>query len=793
MHSVATWGKALDSELLQGFWLGDLRVEPLKGEVTGPEGSEHLAPKAVEVLLRLARQPLTLVTREEIIHAVWGPGHGSNEALGRAVSEIRQACNDSHENPRLIQTLPRRGYRLLVAPRFDEHLAGAARRPTAPNWWHRLLRHGVIQAAAAYLIVGWLLVQVADTTFAKIGLPAWSEKFVTFTVIGGFPLLLLLAWFLEFVEGRVKHDHGNQPGGILRGLERNYLAIFIAYGMSAVGAGVYQVTVGFEDPVTPPEVTTTTSELLPIAENSIAVLPFFNNDGSDESQVFANGLFDDVITRLSRVPGLSVSARGDAATLEPNTASAQVRQRLRVAMYLEGSVETKNGLIRVIVQLIDSSNGFHILSRSFDRQRAEFFDIRDEITSLIVSSLRPALPDVTQAQTVTEGYTPDLDVYILFRRGMDDLHSPVSVNSIASALGWFDAALDVDPDYAAAHAGKCRALVNKYHELRDPESIIDAEVACARALELNPNLDVVHTALGNLRHYRGRYDDAESAYLEAIRINPLNIFAITRLADVYRLQQRPKQAEETLLDAVGIRPGDWYTYSALGYFYYRQGRYTEAARQFRAVIEIDPRNMLAYSNLGSAYMLAGDFAAAAPVYEKSIEIEPRANTFSNLALMYYYLGRYEEAVAAVGNAIELDEADYLMWMNLGDILTAAGKDREARDAFLQARELASRAALVAPNDPAMFMDRAWIQAMLGNRDEAFDLIGRSAAALPDDPYVDYVRALILHRFGQTGAALDALEIAAGKGYPTVILASEPHLLGLHDNKRFKSIISDAEK
>jgi TolB-like protein len=102
-----------------------------------------------------------------------------------------------------------------------------------------------------------------------------------------------------------------------------------------------------------------------VADNSIAVLPFLNNDGSEETRIFANGLMDDVITRLSRVPGLLVSSRGDAATLQPNTSSEIVRNRLRVAMYLEGSVEIQGDQIRVIVQLINSANGFHILSRTY--------------------------------------------------------------------------------------------------------------------------------------------------------------------------------------------------------------------------------------------------------------------------------------------------------------------------------------------------------------------------------------------------------------------------------------------
>ena len=140
-----------------------------------------------------------------------------------------------------------------------------------------------------------------------------------------------------------------------------------------------------------------------------AVLPFLNVDGGQESQTFANGLVDDVINRLARVPGLSVSARGDSFTLEPNTASNVVRDRLRVAMYIEGSVEMAADSIRVIVQLIDSATGRHMQSRTFNQPRENYFEVRDAITDLTVSSLRVALPDDVQAKSQATAHVPEYD------------------------------------------------------------------------------------------------------------------------------------------------------------------------------------------------------------------------------------------------------------------------------------------------------------------------------------------------------------------------------------------------
>jgi TolB-like protein/DNA-binding winged helix-turn-helix (wHTH) protein/Flp pilus assembly protein TadD len=786
----------LNSDLLQGFYLGDLLIEPLKGQVTSSTGARHLPPKAVEVLLCLANAPGDLVTREDLLNAVWGTGHGSREALGHAISEIRHALNDHPDDPHFIQTLPKRGYRLAVQPvPASEHTAsiviGIDNSINEIGLFENMKRRGVFETALAYLIVGWLLIQIADIVFSQLHIPGWAATFVTVLVIAGFPIALILSWFLEYRDGRTVVDDLRSVASMRGRLTRTYLSVIGALAAASVLVFAYDLYFGLPEPERRSDILeVVATPKLDIAGNAIAVLPFMNIDGSDETQIFANGFVDDVITRLSRVPGLLVSSRGDSFTLDPNTPSSKVRQRLRVAMYLEGSVQMSGDKIRVIVQLINSADGFHILSRTFDRSRQDFFAIRDDVTELTVSSLRVALPDSTQKLSSAGNAYPDLDAYFMYRRGIDELHKPQTATTISSALGWFDAALEVDPEYAAAHAGKCSAYVSFFSVTDNPASITDAERSCARALELNSGLDIVHTALGDLHLQSGHYERAAAAHLEAIRINAHSVSSILGLAEVYRLQRRPKEAEPLLRSAVGLQPGNWRAYNALGFFFFQQGRYLEAADQFRIVTELDDGIMRGLANLGAAYSLAGDFASAAPVYARAIDIEPQSSTYSNLGLMYYYLGRHEEAATALESGIELSPNDHLMWMNLGDVLAAANRHVDAQNAFEKAEELVTSTASVNPNDPAVMMDIAWINAMLGNEQEALDYIGDASAALPDDPYVNYIKGLIFNRFGNSAAAIEALELAVSAGYPRAILAAEPHLRGLHADPRFVAIIED---
>jgi len=782
----------VNPDLLQGFFLRDFLVEPARGLVTGKPGSVHLPPKAMEVLLVLASNAGTLVTREALLEEVWGTGHGSQEALGHAVSEIRHALNDNAIDPQFIQTLPKRGYRLMVnAGLTSAHSStvilrsGNGRIANDIGLFENLKQRGVLETAIAYLILGWLLIQIADIVFGQLLLPAWAGTFVTVLVIAGFPIAILLSWFLEFRDGRAVSHEISASDAVKRRFSRTYISVIGALAIAALFVFIYDRNIGL--PEAPTVATYDDVVLPPILDNTIAVLPFMNLDKSDETQIFSNGLADDLITRLHRVPGLLVSSRGDSFTLDPNTASKKVRERLRVALYLEGSVQISGNKMRIIVQMIDSATGFHVMARPFDATREDFFDVRNEITELIVANIRVSLPADTQAVFQSHSDDPSIDLYTLYRRGIDASHEPTSADTIESALAWFDDALAIDPDYAAAHAGKCQVLVDAYVETKSIDLIDEAQISCANALSLNPNLDIAHVALGDLYRATGRYGDAENFYLSALRINRESVAALTGIGSNYMLQEKPDEAEARFRQAIGLQPGDWSTYNLLGLFLYRSGRYSEAAAEYRKVIALDNSNFRGFSNLGTAYMLAGDFKAAASALNTAIQIEPSAHTFSNLGLMYYYLGQSEEAIEAHQKAVALEPNEHLNWSNLGDALWNDGHTAEARQAFETAGVLVADALAVNPNDPNNLMDFAWISSMLDDNEKALALIHRALAQSSDDPYVHYIHGLILSRNGNENDAINALEIAAEKGYSLQMMAAEPHLKSLSSHRRFAAI------
>ncbi len=789
----------MNSELLQGFYLGDMLVEPLKGQVTGRDGSTHLPPKAVEVLLCLAENAGEIVGRETLLDRVWGVGHGSQEALSHAVSEIRHAFDDHHDDPHVVQTLPKRGYRLLLTPEIVSESTSSVvlgtkdgARPSDIGFMENLKRRGVLETLVAYLIVGWLLIQVADIVFERLGLPDKAATFVTWLVVAGLPIALVVSWYLEFRDGRLVVHNLTPADARRRRFSHTYLSVIGALALAGGLVLIYDQNVGLPTMADDFEVVVSGSpQLPPVYENSFAVLPFAPGDPSEETLIFANGLVDDLITRMSRVPGLRVASRGDSFTLQPNSPSKKVRERLRVSMYLEGSVEISGNRMRVIAQLIDSETGFHKWARTFDRPRDEFFAVRDEIASLTVANVRPALPaevrDVSVTQSVDES---SLDAYLLYRRGIESLRRPKSIDTIASAIGWFDAALAVDPEYAAAHAGNCTAYVTGYSEADDASFIDRAQESCALALRLNPNLDIVHTSLGNLALSTGRHKDAEQSFNKALDLNPADVDALLGLGYAFHRQNKLADAEANLKKAVDIHPGDATAFNALGNFYFETGQNDKAAVQYEYAVALTPKDMNRLTNLGVAYMMLGNFESARTSFQQAIDIEPTKSAHSMLGMMLYYLGDYDAAIENHVSAVNLKPGDALAHANLGDALWVSGNEEDARIAYRKAEALVEAAMNVNPNDPFSMMDLGWLRAQLGRPDEARALIDRASKLAPDDPYADYYSGLIYLRSGNTDAALDAFETAAGKGYPRHLLQAEPLLQEIRLNPRFADIVSE---
>ena len=611
-------------------------------------------------------------------------------------------------------------------------------------------------------------------------------------MIAGFPIVLILSWFLEFRDGRAIVDRGISRRDTRQRFSRTYLSVVGALALASVLVFAYDQFVGLPQPTETRVVDMIAEpEPPPVEPMSIAVLPFLNVGGGEQTDIFASGIAEDMINRLAIIPGLSVSSRGDAWSLGPSPSSVDVRRRLRVAHYVEGSVQISRDRIGVNVKLLASDSGFPIISRNFDVPLEDFNKVRRDITRLTVANLRIALPPETISALDASFDDEDVDAYILYRRGKEAFEQPHTVATLQEAVSHYQSALELDPRYAAAHAGLCRAFVSMHGVTGAEQDIDRAQRACASALESNPRLSMVYDALGTLYFGTGRLADAERAFEEALSLNPQEVPAMAGLADVYRRTQRLAEAEELFKSAVKTQPGNWRALNQLGRFFFTLGRFAEAAEQYRQIVFMDPENFQARGNLGSALLMAGDFGPGRRVLEEALQLYPTQRTYSNLGVVYYLTGEFAKSVEVHRQAVDMASGQALPWLNLADALHFADLDDEAANAYTSARDLALRDLRVNPSDSVSTFTLAWAQHMLGETRDALEGVERGLTLDPGDPYGYYYDALIRYQTGDTQDALDSLREALEKGYPPGLLVAEPHLGDLRTDERFHQIITDS--
>ena len=528
-----------------------------------------------------------------------------------------------------------------------------------------------------------------------------------------------------------------------------------------------------------------------VLDNTVAVLRFVNLDGSEQTQVFSDGLADDLITALTGVPGLYVSSRGDSFTLEPNAGSARVRERLRVAHYLEGSIEVRDETMRAVVQLVDSASGFQVLSRKFDRPLKDFFALRDEITRLTVANVRVALPEYDGSTLAVELDAHDLDAYVAYRRGRELLKGAGGIDRLEEAIGYYQQALSIDPQYAAAHAGLCDAYCARFGRSNSAADVETAERACAAALAASPRLYLVHTSLGSLYQLTGRTDEAERAYRTALEANPGDVRAMIGLARLLASRQDHDAAEDLFRQAMATQPGSMVTLGSYAQHLFEQGRYADAAEFYGQAAEMDAGDYELLGNLASALMLAGQLEEAKRTYEAALELGEYDIAYYNLGVVHYFLWDFDKSVSILRKAIDMSPNTAVSWSSLGDSLHFAGRPAESAEAFRRSVELAEARLAVASKDGDTMRLVAWGLHNLGQREQAQAMLQKASSLSPQQPYAHYYDALINAGNGNRDAALEALRRAVESGYPPALLAADPYFGEFRTDPAFDAALAAA--
>ena len=388
---------------------------------------------------------------------------------------------------------------------------------------------------------------------------------------------------------------------------------------------------------------------------SIAVLPFVNMSSDKEQEYFSDGLSEELLNDLAKIPGLRVAARTSSFQFKGKTEDLRtVGEKLNVGNILEGSVRKQGQRVRITAQLIKAVDGFHLWSETYDREMSDIFAVQDEIARSVAGSLKVALLGGATGKpsdhgTNAEAYNAYLQGRYFFQR--------YSKENLEKAIGYYEQAIKLDPGYAPAWAGLAFARSNQagagYFPLE--EGYRKAREAAERALALDPNLAEAHAAMGWIKTvYDWDWAGADASYQRALALEPGNATVVRQAAVLAGTLGRFEEAMAQDRRSVELDPLRVATHYNLGRHAYYAGRLEEAAAAFKKVLELNPEDP------GSHYFLGRVYLAQAHPQEALAEMERETEPIfrlQGLALAYHALGRKKESDAALAELIAKYHAD----------------------------------------------------------------------------------------------------------------------------------------
>ena len=629
----------------------------------------------------------------------------------------------------------------MATPQPDDNRA-LSRAAQAKQFFVELKRRKVYRVAVAYIVVAWVLIQVATQVSPYLEIPTWPVRLLIFAVALGFPIAVILAWAYDIT-----------PAGIVR-------------------------TADAPAPVSPFAAAPT------VPEKSIAVLPFANLSDDRENRFFADGVHDDILSSLARIADLKVISR--TSVQQYRTGDRNLREigaALGVAHVLEGTVRRSGNRVRVNAQLINAQTDAHIWAETFDRELTDLFAIQTELAESIVRALRANLSPTEMAELQTQP-TKNLEAYDLYIQardlfrwsGIGDPHE-----NGTKALPLLEQALARDPEFVLAHylvsrihgelfwfgydkswarlakskeaaetalrlrpemgEGHLALAFYYYYSARDYEAAIRELTLAQRAL---PNESDVASALGIIERRRGRWEESILHLERAKQLDPRNISALWNLSETLTYVRRFAEADRVLVEAIGIAPEAYMFPIARAELALREREETAPLRETlqRIPKDFDPGGAITTIAVRLALM-ERDFD----------EADRRLGTCTEC--------KYND-VGLCGLVGALDDYTVPRDWYAGLIARGRGREEEAERAFAAAREAVLAEAKDSPNDAKVLIMRALIEAMLGHDEEAIAAGERAAERLPisadalDGPLIATNLAAIYALTGRTDQALSAL-------------------------------------
>lgn len=468
-----------------------------------------------------------------------------------------------------------------------------------------LKQRKVFKVGAAYVVAGWLAVQVASIALPAFEAPAWAMRAFILAVLLGFPVALLVSWAFDRTE------HGLE---LTPGRRFNLRLLAICAGSAILSVGWFFLGKTAVDTEAPAAVAgapaTGTGAAAP--ERSIAVLPFRNLGGQDATLYLSDGLAETSLDMLARVPGLKVISRSSSFTFRDAAVdTAEAGLKLGVAHLLTGSVQPAGDRVRVTVQLVRASDAAQLWSGRYDRQLTDVFAIQDEIASEVVKAIQVALPEGGTA-ALSAGGTRNVAAYEAFLKGNQRLWTR-QVDDMRRAQALFAEAHDLDPGYAQAEAMALLAeqLIATNTGQLQPEDSKRFQVAYDDLLQREPRLAEAYIARGNVRGRLGDQTGSLADYDAGLALAPNLAFGHQWRAELLFFDlERIEEATAAYRRAMELDPVTPQIRLAYARTLVAENRVAEALALMREVRATAPANFNAANEMSFVQLQSGDLAGA---------------------------------------------------------------------------------------------------------------------------------------------------------------------------------------
>lgn len=511
------------------------------------------------------------------------------------------------------------------------------------------------------------------------------------------------------------------------------------------------------------------------ADPSVAVMPFEDLSPDSGNQYFSEGISEELINGLARVPGLRVAGRGSSfAHAGRDQDARELGRLLDVAYILDGSVRRAGDRVRISAQLVGTQAGFQLWSETYETDMDDIFQVQQNISQSIVEALRLALLPRELAD-VGRISTRDVTAYDLYLQARAAIRGANAREDYDRAIELLENALRRDPTFAEAEAAHCEARVGKYRQTRESEVLAPAVEICNRALAMDPDAARVHMALGDLYMATGRAGFAVESYARALPLAPDNDEVYLGLAGALMEQGRSADAETYFERALELKPDNGLAYQLYGAAMARAGRYDRAEMLLRRAIELDPDNSRSYSHLGAVMYYQGRFADASQAFIRANEIEPYDKAYNNIGALLFFAGEFDRSVAMLRKAVAMTPHDPRLVGGLADACRLASDCSEWRELYERAIALADERLAVNPNDGHVVGLKAVHLLHLGRREEAVDLVARAVALEPENRDVMVNAAIFWSQYGDKARAAEFVEKALALGYPDAQLHRHPDI------------------